>query len=334
MFAGPLFGSVVLPILGYQAPFIITGVAEGITCVSAFFFVPSIVNSPRAIIGTDRKISNAEFLRFFIKPRVLLFIIPELMLFSTTGFRDSTFSTYLQQHLGVSKDNTGYAFLPCSGAFVLAAPVCGILVTHGFGVFLFISGQIIMAIILFCFYLPDLVTSIENLYFVLPILFVFGICLSSTFNPHYLIVEQIALKEKFKNQGEIKTLGASCYNLMAASSHALGAFVFGGYLYDKYEFYTTCFIYSCILAVMAIWQIVYLTHERYIKKIYYHLSSYNEFSESVKVASNNFELADSNATSSNSYLKVPRSGSSFSRKSRTESTFTSMYLSQNQVPAF
>ena len=333
LLAGPLLGSVVLPLLGYEAPFIMTGIAEGITCICAFFFVPSKVNNP-LVVATKTKISNTEFLRFFVKPRILLFIIPEMMLFSTMGFRDSSFSTYLQQNLGVSKNNTGYAFLPFSVAYVLAAPVFGFLVRHGFGIFLLISGQIFVSVALFCFYLPNLASSLEDLAFVLPMLFVFGVSVSSIFNPHYLLVEQIALKEGFKNPGEIKTLGASCYNLMAASSRAMGAFVFGGYINDEFQFYNTCLIYSCILAGMATWQIAYLYFECYIRKIYYQVLGYIDFDESGKEVSEQFELGESLATSAGSHFKSSRTGSVFSRKSRAESIFSSVYKSYDQMPAF
>ena len=267
LLCGPLLGSVLLPISNYETPFILTGLAEGITCILSIFLVPTNVKQTNFV---KPKVSNSEFLKFFFQPRVLLFIIPEMFLFSTMGFRDSSFADYLKTNLNVSKNNVGYAFLPFSMAYVVAAPIFGILVKRGLGVFVLIFGQVVIVMAFFAFYIPSFEDSVENVLYVLPMLFVFGVSVSSIFNPHYLVLEQIALKRGYDNPGQIKTLGASCYNLMAATSRSVGAFVFGGYLNEAFQFYNTCLIYTCVLVVSAVWQIVYLVKEGYIRRVFYH----------------------------------------------------------------
>ena len=262
---GPSMGSLLIPIGGYEFPFLMTGLAEGVAFIAAIFIIPSkFVGGP--LKSTFR---TTEFVKFLVKPKVWIFIFPSLMLFSTTGFRDSAFALYFQDYLGLSQEDTGYAFMACSGAFFIAAPLYGILVGHGYGVYILLVAQATAWISMLLFYLPKWIDPFENTYYALGILAAIGFLASAVFNPHYLIVEKIALSEGYKNVQEIKTLAAGSYNLLSSSSRAIGAFLFGGLINEKIGFYNTCLCYCGILFVTGTIQIVYFIHYKLVKRQFY-----------------------------------------------------------------
>ena len=264
---GPTMGSLLLPLGGYDFPFLITGLLEGLTFVAATFIIPYRFRGAQL----RPRIKTTEFVRFVIKPKVWCFLIPSLILFSVTGFRDSAFALYFQQTLGVSQDDVGYTFMACSGTFFLAAPFYGMLVEWGYGVHLLIVAQSTAGLGLFLFFLPKYIISLENIYYALIMLGIDGLLCSAVFNPHYLIIEKVAISEGYKNIQDIKTLAASCYNLIASSSRAVGAFVFGGYINEHVGFYNTCLVYAVVLLITGAWQIVYFVQQGLVKKLFYEL---------------------------------------------------------------
>ena len=166
---GPLFGSVVFSIGGYQWPFIVTGIFGAIILITSMCLMPNATSASRK----PTKLKSGEFLRFLIKPRVFLFLLSSVVLISTTGFKNAAFSRYYSTNLNVSDELSGYMFLPFALGFFIAAPICGILVEKGFGARIDITAQIIACSMMFCFFVPSFVPKLENVYYILGILFPF-----------------------------------------------------------------------------------------------------------------------------------------------------------------
>ena len=265
---GPLFGSVVFSIGGYQWPFIVTGIFGAIILITSMCLMPNATSASRK----PTKLKSGEFFRLLVKPRVFLFLLPSVILVSTSGFKNSSFSRYYSTNLNISDQLSGYMFLPFACGFFVAAPVYGVLVEKGFGARIEIVAQISASLIMFCFFLPSFISKLENVYYILVILFIYGTTQSSLFNPHYLIMEKISLAEGYTNIQEIKTLSASCYGLMAATSRAIGATLFGGYINDWIGYYNTCLSYACLLLITGTWQILFLASQGLIKKRVYYAS--------------------------------------------------------------
>ena len=126
-----------------------------------------------------------------------MFLLPSVVLISTAGFKNSAFSRYYSTALHITDEMSGYMFLPFAAGFFIAAPIYGILVERGFGAKIEIGAQIAVCLMMFCFFIPSLVSKFETVYYILVVLFIYGTTQSSPFNPHYLIMERICISEGY-----------------------------------------------------------------------------------------------------------------------------------------
>ena len=278
---GPFVGNFTIPNLGYQWPFY----GCGVIIFSIAILVAILVPSKETNLEEESSNNNSEkfsLVKMIFRPRLLLFLIPEFFLFSSMGYRGAVLTVYLEQNLNVTQNYLGYMFVPFSLAFVLAAPVFGYITKLGLGSFLLVAGEVSAGLIWFLLFLPKVITSLENIYWVLSLQFLCGIALSAILNPHFLLVEKIAIKEGIKNPVEFKTLSTLCFTFILSTSTSVGAFLFGGYIYDAIGFYYTSMIYGIILTLMAAWEFIYLWREGFLKKLNYITSKY-DLEESVDI---------------------------------------------------
>ena len=71
---------------------------------------------------------------------------------------------------------------------------------------------------------------------------------------------------------------------MAATSKAIGATLFGGYIVDWIGYYNTCLVYACLLLVTGTWQVLFLRSQGLIKgRVYY--ASKTEINDDFKLES-------------------------------------------------
>ena len=254
---GPLLGSLIYSVGGYQWIFISTGLFGASTLIFSFLIIPEHVD----FSFTKSKIQPGKIFKFIFTPRVLMFLIPNTILVSTSGFKNSAFSVYYKDYLNISDELSGYMFLPFAIGFFIAAPAYGLLTKLGYGCLIEICAQFLTCFILFCFYIPQIVPYFENIYYILTILFVYGTLQSSVYNPQYLIMEKLALSLGYKNIAEIRTLSTSSFGLFTAFSRSFGATLFGGYVNEWVGYYNTCLCYACLLLFTSIWMLLFLVSQ-------------------------------------------------------------------------
>ena len=269
MLLGPLLGSAIYSIGGYQWVFFSTGILGASILIISVILIPNSANCNLSKTKVDPK----KIFKFIFEPRVFLFLIPTTIMVSTSGFKSSSFSLYCKDYLGISNESSGYMFLPFSIGFFVAAPIYGVLVKLGYGCIVEILAQFFNCFILFCLFIPQILHVFENIYYILSILFIYGVAQSSVFNPHFLIMEKIALSMGYKNIPEIRTLSASCYGLLIASSKAVGASLFGGYINEWIGYYNTCLCYACLLLLTSIWMTLFLFYQGLAKKDVFYKSN-------------------------------------------------------------
>ena len=77
---------------------------------------------------------------------------------------------------------------------------------------------------------------------------------------------------------------------MAATSKAIGATIFGGYIVDWIGYYNTCLVYACLLLVTGTWQVLFLRSQGLIKgRVYY--ASKSEVERQYNVESGSIDVS-------------------------------------------
>ena len=267
---GPFGGNFFYETLSsYKAPFVVCGATELLILIPTIFFSPYKPGPLSDYISATRKKSSLKFLKFVFKPKILLFVIPEMLVFSAIGYKDTVLAEYLEKRLKMTDDKIAYMFIPFSVSYVLAAPVLGFLTRKGLGSLILLVGEAICSIFCFINFLFLIIPSLENLYVIISTQILFGFSVASIFNPHYLVIEKIASKEGFRDIEEVKTLGALSFGLITNSSISIGSFLFGGYFFDKFGYYYTFLIYGILLAISTVWEFGFMYRHKLLKKLYY-----------------------------------------------------------------
>ena len=205
---GPPMGSVLYGIGGYVFPFISVAVLEFIFSGLAIYYVPA--RGARV----SQKIKQSDYFRYITRPGVIAVGLPPLVLFGIAGFRDSAYSLYFIDNLGMDEESVGYIFMSLSVAYVIGGPVYGYLVERGYGAFIAITVITTSPISLFLFFLPKLVSVLENIPYTVMILFFNGCTLAGLFNPSYLLLEKVAYRYGYTNRSQVKTMVATAFNLV------------------------------------------------------------------------------------------------------------------------
>ena len=260
---GPPLGSLLIPLGGYKTPFIVVSVIEFIVFILGCIFVPSKGAKAKS------KIKGSDYVRFLVKPSTLSAVIPAAAIFCIVGVRDSACALYFENVLGLDNVTVGYVFIANSVAYFITCPLVGILVELGFGTYAEVVFQISAPIISFGFFLPKIVPALESVPWGIVILFGNGCAVASVMNPTYLILEKVAIKQGVTDQQQIKTMAASCYNMITSSGGTFGSFVVGGYLNDQVGFYWMYLAFTGFLTVTSTWHVIFLFKSKLVRRVYY-----------------------------------------------------------------
>ena len=119
MFSGPIIGSVLTVFGGYHAAFLFAGGMEAIFSFFAVFVFPAASNSSK-----NRKQSSncGDYLKFLGSFPAVSAIIPSIVVFFISGFRDAAFSLHFHDAIGIQLDHMGFVFI----ATPIATVVTGI----------------------------------------------------------------------------------------------------------------------------------------------------------------------------------------------------------------
>ena len=261
---GPPVGSVLLPLGGYRLPFLCVAAIEFIVASFSLIFVPSKGAKAKS------KVQASDYIIFITKPSTLSVAIPAATIFCIYGVRDSAYSLYFENTLGLTSESVGYIFTANSVAYFLAGPIVGVLVEFGFGGYIVMITQFIAPMISLGFFLPKIFPVLESVYWGVSFLFGTGFVIALMMNPTYLVFEKVALRQGLTNMQQIKTIAASCYNLQSSFGRTFGSFVIGGYLNEQIGFYYMSLAYAVMLAVTGLWYVAFLWKNGLIRRLYYH----------------------------------------------------------------
>ena len=270
---GPPFGSLLLPLGGYKTPFVTVATIEMIAFILGCVLIPSRGAKAKA------KMRSTDYFRFLFRFSSISVIIPVATVFCIAGIRDSAYSLYFENTLELSSETIGYIFIANSVSYFVMGPIVGVLVEMGYGPYVGLVSLISAPIFSFGIFLPKLITSLEHIVWGVLILAANGFTAATQMNPMYLILEKVAIKQGYTNQQQIKTIVASCYNLITSVGRTFGSFVIGGYLNDQIGFYNMCLTYTLMLTVTGIWFILFMIKNGFVKRMYYEKGDYEDLSK-------------------------------------------------------
>ena len=186
---GPPVGSALLTLGGYKAPFLTVGAIELFVYIAGLVVIPGI--SPK----TKAKIHSSDYIRYLSRFSTISVLVPTAGLFCLAGIRDTAYSLYFEDVLGVDSTVVGYVFLGNSVAFLLTGPVVGVLVEMGFGTYVGLFSQVFTPLMAFAFFLPKLLPKLENVAWAVIVLSTNGFSTASIMNPAYLVLEKVAIRQ-------------------------------------------------------------------------------------------------------------------------------------------
>ncbi|XP_075258435.1 MFS-type transporter SLC18B1-like [Convolutriloba macropyga] len=261
---GPPIGSLLIPMGGYKCPFLVIGCTEFVVFTLSWLAIPA-----NRVQSTSTKFRPSDYIRYLCRFSTLSEIVPTAALFCIPGIRDSAYSLFFEDVIGVDKTKVGYLFMFNSADVFISGPIIGFLVEKGMGTIIGVASQIFTLLVAFALYLPHLVPGLETVAWCAMILACNGLIMSSTLNPGYLILEKIAIRQGFTDLEQVKTMSASSFNFALSCGQTFGAFVVGGYINDVVGFYNMCLIYVFLLIVTGTWNITFLFRYGLVGRVYY-----------------------------------------------------------------
>ena len=189
---GPPIGSLLIPMGGYKCPFLVIGCTEFVVFTLSWLAIPA-----NRVQSTSTKFRPSDYIRYLCRFSTLSEIVPTAALFCIPGIRDSAYSLFFEDVIGVDKTKVGYLFMFNSADVFISGPIIGFLVEKGMGTIIGVASQIFTLLVAFALYLPHLVPGLETVAWCAMILACNGLIMSSTLNPGYLILEKIAIRQGF-----------------------------------------------------------------------------------------------------------------------------------------
>ena len=261
---GPPIGSVLIPLGGYKTPFIAVALVEFLVYLASIAILPS-----RGSEQNKSKFRASSYIKFIFKFSTMSVVIPGAAITCISGVRDTAYSLYFTDVLGIDSETVGYLFIANSVAFLLTCPLVGLVVELGFGPFLIVFCQLTVPLNALGFFLPKYFPKLQSIPWSLTLLFLNGFFAASMMNPIYLILEKVALKEGLRDRNQIKTIVASTFNLIYCVGLTIGSFLIGGYLNDQVGFYYMSLSYTGLLTITAIWHLAFLYQNNFIRRLFY-----------------------------------------------------------------
>ena len=118
MFSGPIIGSALVPFGGYSAPFLVAGGLEALfSCIAILIFPPA----AKRYSPTNHPNESEHYLKFFVTFSTMSVVIPSLVVFLMSGFRDAAYSLHFHEAIGIDLGSMGYVF----ASNALAATITG-----------------------------------------------------------------------------------------------------------------------------------------------------------------------------------------------------------------
>ena len=298
---GPSIGSVLVPLGGYRLPFLTVAVLEFFLFLFGLWVIPS-----KGVGKQKTKIKSSDYINFLLRFGTLSVLVPTLIIFAIPGVRDSSYSRYFQDYLGMSEETASLFFTVMTIGYLVESPIVGVLVEFGYGAYLAIGSVITAPLFVFGFFVPKIIHPLECVPWIVFVLFFNGSTIGLIYNPSYMLLEKVAVSEGFTNMVQTKAMAASAFNLNAAAGRSIGSFLLGGLLNDHVGFYYMILVYSILLTIGAIWYVLFLFSRNLVRRLYYDAASgdidLNDISPEAEESGETQEIEREERTISNSFL--------------------------------
>ena len=215
------------------------------------------------------KLRYSDYFKFLSKFSTMSIVIPSIVVFAVAGMRDSAYSPYFEEELGLSTETIGYIFIANSVSYFITGPTVGVLVEMGYGSFVGLFSVLAAPFLVFGLYLPKFFPALRSVLWYLVMLFANGFTIATMLNPTCLVLEKTAIRQGFTNVEQVKMLVASSYNLCTSSGLSFGAFVIGGYINDHIGFYEMSLVFAVLLFLTSIWYTIFLVKNNLVGKVFY-----------------------------------------------------------------
>ena len=121
----------------------------------------------------------------------------------------------------------------------------------------------------FALFLPDLIPSLQTVWYLATMLVIAGTCAAGTYIPAYLIYERVAEVYGFQNESQTRFLVSTWINNLSSIGALAGATWLTGPMYGHYGFNTTCLAISVCMFVFSVASLAAAAQMRLLKKLYY-----------------------------------------------------------------
>ena len=268
MFCGPVFGSILIPIGGYETPFISLGIMEAVLSVLGIIIIPAFPADKK----TEKKIKNSKpigYLHLLVRFSTISILLPTGVVFLFSGFRDTAYVLHYQEVTGLAANIVGILFVANSLTAAITGFVVGVLTQKGYAISVMILAHVLTPLTTFAMFVPYFLPKIETRGWAVLILVMNGISVDAAVNPSYLLLQKAAIRNGERNIDQVRKFASSSFMIIFCSGRIVGAAIVGGYLNELVGFYFTSLIYTMVAIVTVTWHIVFLVKSGFIGKVYF-----------------------------------------------------------------
>ena len=290
---GPSIGSLLYAEGGFVFPFLMAGSLTMVFAVPAFaiFRNASIRNSepntPPSLESIEKDSSDPaepllgykdekSFKDFILNPKVIICVLPFFVAAAMLNYFVTSFSPYLEEVFDIHCDTVGYYIMSKAISTAVGCSVVGRLTKAGYGIVLHAFMPFITAILFFCLFLPAEVLVLENIYYVITLYTIFGICFAVPSVVVLLVCEKVAFQEGFCDMEKTKQYVATLWSVTFACGRLFGSFVIGGVVLNNFGFYWTNVVLSALFFITANINMLFLAHLGLVKKSFYVQQGYEK----------------------------------------------------------
>ncbi|XP_075255611.1 MFS-type transporter SLC18B1-like [Convolutriloba macropyga] len=289
---GPLLGCLLFSIGGYVTPFTFAACCQILMVIICVLFLPnkavekdrpfgskSLLNDPNTHEEAEAKLLDPNdgetelpgftLVYFATRPAVIAVGLTLAFHSATTGFIDVALAAYLLEKFSVEGDSSGFYFLSFLGVNVMFFPFLGWLVDRGQAGRIFLIACLAGSLGLSGLSLPCAIRAIETKNWVILWLSELGAANAGGYASVYLLFEKLAYIVGFRIESNIKLIAASLSNACFASGRLFGSIIVGGIFMDRYGYYYSCLLLSCLFLISFFPCCYVLFTKKLLRKIYF-----------------------------------------------------------------
>ncbi|XP_075242511.1 MFS-type transporter SLC18B1-like isoform X2 [Convolutriloba macropyga] len=113
------------------------------------------------------------------------------------GLLDVSLSPYLLDHFGVDGDTAGLYFLSLGAMYAICTQFTGYITDKGGAAYIFFWYSNLLVGNSFLYFLPSLVSALEQKWYIAMVLAINGFAMSGTYVPIYLVLQELALSSGY-----------------------------------------------------------------------------------------------------------------------------------------